>query len=258
MDTQKADELSREQYQANRKEEQVTVEAIVLAAKELASGEINHYGSVMRLRHPFLKNASDAEVLELAHTALREKDETVKGLLLRIFSSNIAWNKPFPLGAVPLFEYAQSGNKILYESALGLLEEFKDKSTHDLAVRLLQANGIKSFALGLLKKNYRKSDDLIIAKAIKKASSIPQYVQSDIVDIYSRHRSANALPSLLHVYQKGDCSHCRYNIIKAMHRCRVLPDEILAECLYDSYEDTRRFAKRLIKKKQKQGGQLYG
>ena len=258
VDTIKADELSRKQYQENHKEEQITVEAIVRAAKELALSEISHYGPVMRLRHPFLKNATDAEILDLAHIVLREEDETVKGLLLRIFLSNVAWNKPFPLGVDPLLEYAQSNNKILYENALGRLEEFKDKRIHNLAVKLLQAKGIKSFALGLLKKNYRKSDDPIIAKAITKASSIPQYVQSDIVDIYIRHRSENALPVLLHVYQRGDCSHCRYNIVKAMHHCKVLTDEMLAECLYDSYKDTREFAKRLMKKKQKQGGRLYG
>jgi hypothetical protein len=176
VDTIKVDELSRKQYQANHKEERITVEAIVRAAKELASSEISHYGPVMRLRHPFLKNASDAEILELAHIVLREEDETVKGLLLRIFLSNKAWNKPFPLGVVPLLEYAQSNNKILYE---------------------------------------------------------------------------NALPVLLHVYQRGDCSHCRYNIVKAMHHCKVLTDEILAECLYDSYEDTREFAKRLTEKQKR-------
>jgi hypothetical protein len=257
MDTIKSDELSCEQYQENHSEEQVTVEILVQTAREMASVEINHYGPIMRLRHTFLKNASDADILELAHTVIREKNETVKGLLLRIFLCNMKWNKPFPLGATPLLEYSKSNNETLSKNALGRLEEFKDKRIHDLAVHLLKTKGIKSFALGLLKKNYIKSDDAIIAKTVKKASSIPQYVQSDVVDIYSRHRSADALPALLNVYQKGDCSHCRYNIVKAMHHCKILPDDILSDCLYDSYDDTRKYAKRLIKKKQKQGGRLY-
>ena len=258
VDTLKCEELSRRQYQENRGEEQVTVEALVRTAKEMASGEISHYGPIMRLRRPFLKNASDEDILKLAHIVLREKSETVKGLLLRIFLSNMVWNKPFPLGATPLLEYALSDNEILSENALGRLEEFKDGRIHGLAIQLLKDKGIKSLALGLLKKNYRKSDDLIIAEVIKKAPNIPQDVQSDIADIYSRHRSANALPVLLHVYQKGECSHCRYSVVKAMHHCKVLPDDILEECLYDSYEDTRRFAGQLQKKKQKQGGRLYG
>jgi len=244
-----SDEFSRRQYQESRKEEQVAVETIVQTAKEMASGEIRHYGPIMRLRRPFLKNASEADVLELAHVALREENETVKGLLLRIFLSSAYWKKPFPLGIAPLLEYARSDNQILYETVLGLLEEFKDKRIRELAMQLLKAKGIKSFALGLLQKNYRKSVDPIIAGAIKRASSIPQHVQSDIVEIYSRHRSAGALPILLHAYQKGECSHCRFGIVKALHHNKVLPDEILAQCLYDSYEDTRKLAKRLLEKR---------
>jgi len=36
--------------------------------------------------------------------------------------------------------------------------------------------------------------------------------------------------------------------VRAMNHCKVLSNEILEECLYDSYEDTRRFAKRLAKR----------
>jgi len=192
MDTIKTDELSRKQYQENHQEERVTVETLVQAAREMAVGEISHYGPVMRLRRPFMKDASEADVLELARTALREKDETVKGLLLRIFGGSVVWSKPFPLGAAPLLEYARSSNRILYENALGFLEEFKDKRIHDLAVQLLTTHRLKSLALGLLKKYYRKSDDPIIAKAINKASSIPQHIQRDIADIAQVHPAGGA------------------------------------------------------------------
>jgi hypothetical protein len=70
-----------------------------------------------------------------------------------------------------------------------------------------------------------------------------------VAGIYNRHRSANALPALLRVYKKGDCSFCRSKIVKAMNHCGVLPDEILKECLHDSYDETRQFAKRLIAKR---------
>jgi hypothetical protein len=257
IDTIKSDELSRMQYQENYEEEAVSVETILQAAQEMATGKIEHYGPVMRLKRPFLKNASEADILELANIAVSEIDETVKGLILRIFLSNMSWRIPFPLGVVPLFEYVQSSNEILYETALGLLKEFKDKKIHDLSIQLLKAKGIKSSALGLLKKNYKNSDDPIIAKAIKKASSIPQYVQSDVIDIYNRHRSVSALHILPHVYEKGECSHCRYNIVKAMHHCGVLPDEILSDCLYDSYVDTRKFAKRLMTRQKRVKGRLH-
>jgi hypothetical protein len=81
---------------------------------------------------------------------------------------------------------------------------------------------------------------------MKKISNVPHHAQMDLREIYAHHRSSTALPILLRAYQKGDCSFCREGIIRAMHNCKVLPNEIVEECLYDSYGDTRRFAKRLI------------
>ncbi len=235
-----SDKLSRESYQQTADQEKITVDMLISAAKDAVHAE-NPRGAIMRYRHRFMKNASEDEILELANAALHEEDETVKGLLLPLF-----WRIPFPLEITPLLQYVQSDNEFLVESAVKILEELKDERIHDVAIILLKTKGIKSSALGLLKKNYKKSDDEIIYSAIKKSARIPQWVQSDINDIYLNRRSANAFPALLHAYKKGDCSHCRYNTVKAMKHCRVLPDEILEECQYDSYEDTRKYAKLLI------------
>jgi len=239
IDTLKAEELSRKEYQETLLPETITVDILLQNAREAAKNE-NPRRKMFQVRHLFVQKASDAEFIELAHTVLREDDETVKALLLMMF-----WRRAFPLDITPLLEYAQSKNELLSEIAIDKLESFKDKRIHDLVVQLLADKGLESLALGLLKKNYRKSDDDIIHKLIKKTSSIPQYVQGDIVDIYTHHRSENALPILLHAYQKGDCTHCRYSIVRAMNHCRVLSDEIIEECLYDSYEDTRKMAKKI-------------
>lgn len=238
-----SDKTSREQYQQTEEQEKITVDILINAAKDAVLAE-NPYGAIMRYRQRFMKNASEDEILELANAALHEKDETVKGLLLRLF-----WRRPFPLEITPLLQYVQSDNEYLVEAAVKILEEVKDERIHDVAIMLLKEKGIKSSAFGLLKKNYKKPDDEIIYAAIKKSGKVPQWVQSDINDIYLNHRSANALPALLRTYQKGECSHCRYDAVKAMKHCRVLPDEILEECQYDSYEDTRKYAKLLIARK---------
>jgi len=166
---------------------------------------------------------------------LCKNDETVKALLLMMF-----WRRLFPLDIAPLIEYANSNSELLSEIAIDKLGYTKDKRIHDLAIHLLEEKGLDSHALGLLKKNYRKTDDDIIRKLIVKVSSVPQYVQGDIADIYKHHRSANALPILLHVYQNGYCTHCRHGIVQAMNHCKVLSDGIIEECLHDSYEDTRK------------------
>ena len=201
---------------------------------------------LLKNKRRFAPKASDNDLLELAHAALEEKNETVKALLLNQF-----WLKPFPLDIAPLIEYAQSDNMLLAEVAINRLKEFKDKRIHDLAVELLEVKGLHSFALALLIKNYKKADDDIILKLIKKSASIPHQIQQDIRDIYSHHRSANAFPALLRVYQKGDCSFCRFGIVKAMNHCGLLTDEILNECLYDSYDDTRKFAQRVKQRRER-------
>jgi hypothetical protein len=153
-----------------------------------------------------------------------------------------------------LIEYAQYENELLAEVAISRLKKFKDRRLHDLAIQLLKTKGLKSFALALLVENYKKTDDILITELIKKSSSIPHHVQQNIYDIYRRHRSANSLPILLRVYQKGDCSFCRCDIVKVMRHCGVLINEILNECLFDSYDDTRRFAKRIIARNQNKEG----
>ena len=123
-----------------------------------------------------------------------------------------------------------------------------NKRIHDLAVQLLERKGLGSFALALLIRNYRKTDDALIAGLIGKSGVIPHHVQQDIREIYCRHRSADALPILLHTYRRGECAFCRHSIVRAMHRCGGVPMKILKECLYDCYDETRDFAKRLIKR----------
>ena len=239
VDTIKAEELSREQ----NKQEKIDLKIVLETAKESVSAEYP-FGKMFKCRRRFMKNATESEIMDLVNAVICEKDETVKASLLVMFRDT-----PFPLGITPLIEYAQSDNKYLSETAIDCLEEFKDKRIHDLAMQLLKTKGLDSFALDLLRKNYKKSDDNVIYALLKKSTSIPHYVQMSIQSIYRHHRSANAFPSLYLVYQKGECSFCRNGIVEAMNHCGVLSDEILEECLYDSYNKTRRFAKRIIKKR---------
>jgi hypothetical protein len=235
----KSDDSSREQYRQKAKKEKITVELLINVAKDAALADNPYSNAIIQYRHHFMKTASKAEILELANAALREENETAKRLLLILFR-----HKPFPLEISPLLQYAMSENELLAEAAFCILEEIKDERIHDTAVTLLKSKGVKS--LCLLKNNYKKSDDEIIYAAIKKSERIPQDIQSDINDIYLRNRSADAFPALLRVYQKGECSHCRHDTVKAMEHCGVLPNSIVEECLYDSFEETRKLAERLV------------
>ncbi len=240
VDTIKADENSRIQHQSENKRETISANFMLEKAKESALSE-NPLSSIMRYRREFMNNASTEEISELINIIIQEEDETVKGILLRLF-----WHKSFSSEITPLLHYVQSDNELLSESAIKVLSEVKSNEIHDIAIMLLETKGLNSRALRLLVKNYKKPDDAIINSLIRKSGNIHHHVVQDIIDIYNYNRSPNAFPTLYKVYQKGECSFCRYYIVKAMNYCKVLNDEILEECLYDSYEDTRKFAKRLI------------
>jgi hypothetical protein len=148
-------------------------------------------------------------------------------------------------------EYAQSDHPLLAQEAVHRLDDIKDARLHRLAVQLLKEKGLKSFALGLLEKNYRKSDDGLIWAAMKKTSGVAHHVQTGLVSIYTRHRSESAFPILLRAYQKGECAFCREGIVRAMKHCHVLPGRILRECLYDTDQDTQKLAAKVIKAREK-------
>lgn len=54
---------------------------------------------------------------------------------------------------------------------------------------------------------------------------------------------------LEYLYQNTLCSFCRESIIRTMYKQDVVPNEILYECLYDSYYDTRQFAEEKLEKR---------
>jgi len=248
-DTLKARIESEESANARDRQENLTVGDLrQIAAQSVASG-CPRPREILRHRRAFFLNASDSKVLDLADAISHEEEESIKGLLLAMF-----WDRSFPLDISLLMDYAQSENELLASSAIDCLKRIRNRKLHDLAFQLLKRKGLSSFALALLKKNYNKADDTLIAELIGKLTVIPHHVQMDIGNIYTCHRSADALPILLRVYQKGDCAFCRHYIVKAMHHCGVLPDTILEECLYDSYDETRDFVKRLIKRHSSHSG----
>ncbi|MDR1322010.1 MAG: hypothetical protein LBK56_11385 [Gracilibacteraceae bacterium] len=237
-DALKAGADSRARYQPGR--ETMTLSGLIQAVREAATGEYPYYKTV-GFRRSFITNASDTEISELARAALREEDETVKALLLDMFR-----RRSFPLDITPLLDCARSDNELLAEAAIDCLKGVKEKRIHDLAIFLLtKPSRANLSALALLEKNYKKSDDPLIFAAVKK-SGVSHGVQQAIRDIYRRHRSSGALPALLRVYRDGECSYCRRGIVEAMRHCGVLPADILEECLHDSYDDTRKFAQRLL------------
>lgn len=54
---------------------------------------------------------------------------------------------------------------------------------------------------------------------------------------------------LEHIYENSYCSCCRENTLRQMSKQHMLTDKILQECLLDSNEDIREYAKKILKRR---------
>ncbi len=66
------------------------------------------------------------------------------------------------------------------------------------------------------------------------------------LDIVNGENMLFPIEAYMYVYT-GLCACCRKSVVEAMHKRGLLTDELLQECLYDCYDETREFAEKIIK-----------
>lgn len=189
----------------------------------------------------FSRQANQDDFLKLVAIVRSNPSDEIRANLLRVFRSI-----DFPADIGLLIEYSESSCERLQVAAIDALERFKDQRLHDLAIKFITAENLDA-GLPLLTKNWRKQDDVLIRERVLASKKVSHSMQQNLRDIYSNHRSKSCGDTLEHVYINGECTYCRSGIIKAMWKSRVLRANILNECLYDSYDETRVMAKRIRK-----------
>lgn len=200
----------------------------------------------------FSRNADRNELLKLAKAAVDETEPERKSQLLKAFTYS---ESPFPLDCTIIIEYALSENDNLSNTAFRVLENIVCDKAHDFAIELLSENKNATDAIGVLAKNYRKSDKELFISSIKKIpidkkdNSGWHGVFFGIQDMFALDRCKDAPCELLkYMYDHTLCSSCRYYTVTEMARRRMLTEDQIQECLHDSYDDTRIYAKRRMKK----------
>ena len=132
----------------------------------------------------------------------------------------------------------------LQNTAFYALKRFKDRRVHDMAVKLIVAGNLDA-GLPLLINNWLKQDETLIRERILTSKKISHSLQQGLRVFYSQHRSKSCAGILEHAYRNGECTYCRWGIVKAMWKSRVLKTSIVNECHYDSYDETRKMAGRI-------------
>jgi len=237
-------ERIRKEYSHSRTEEIVTLKSYIKRAKELDKATAP-YANMHSLTMRFSRYATQEDLFELTSIIANEQSDKIRAHLLHIFK-----RVDFPADIDVLIKYVESDCEQLQISAIDALKRLKDPRIHDLAIKFITAGNIHA-GLPLLKKNWRKQDESIIRKHILSSKKVPHNLQMEILDIYSNNRSKSCGDILEHIYRNGECAFCRYGIVEAMWKNSVLSEKILNECLYDSYDETRKIANRIKRKHDK-------
>lgn len=196
----------------------------------------------------WLRNKADAEiVMQYANEYLNavEPDERAKAL-------DAFRRCPFPLEPLPIIEDASSEFEPLKEAAILALENVRHPDVRAFALQNVDEKP-ESY-LPLLVRNYELQDEELLTELIEsvqidwKCSTPWHGLQLDVLRM--KDYSLKAPGRLLaFIYENTYCSCCRERALVQMGRRRLVTAEMLQECLYDSNEDIREYARKRMKKK---------
>lgn len=191
----------------------------------------------LRKRFIFRAHATDRQVKELAEMIVQiENNKSLQAGLLRVF-----FKRAFPLDVGYLIGYAEDENKVLREAAMEALSMVKDERVREYAYGLIQEKRSLEYALGMLFCNYRKEDDGVILKLLKKQrvcyqDGVWHGVFSDALDWLEANPDA-PVEAVYYLYERTLCSCCRAWIVELMIDRGIMTEDIRRECEYDSNSD---------------------
>lgn len=199
----------------------------------------------------FARKCGAEEVLKLAQMYVDESDVSKKIAMLNVFSHRA---DGFPLSPEYLIIDAKSDDEDLSNAAFEALEKTHHNTVREFALELAHDDSRKAEAISLLSANYRKSDRKLLTDLVK--SLIIDYNDESgwhgafmsVQDIF-KQSGARDLPKdlLLYIYENTLCSSCREYVLLEMGRRRMVTEELLNECLYDSNYNIRNYAAKRLK-----------
>lgn len=216
-----------------------TLEELIIASREKRSR-----GLALR----FAKIATEDDLIKLAKYSIEETNLEIKLELLWTFRK-----VRFPMNEQFVFELAEGDNQSIRDVAFEMMQHLPSDMIHDYTINLIKQKKELANALSLLCSCYKSEDESILLEGIQSLTVSYEDgawhgVFMDVEKILD-NRSVKINPSVfIYIYRQTLCSFCRHTLIHKMSKRKILPQEILEECLHDSYEDTRKFAERKLNK----------
>jgi len=183
------------------------------------------------------KKATDEEMELLAEDLLSETDADRLYGFLRMFQL-----RKFPRGPERLLELARSSDDGIAHAAMAALVHFAHPEIRKMALEAAKNPEWMGLAVKMFTHNRGPDDYQTIERLLKAASDADVlhdlgYGVRDFVEV---HKSVEAVPSLLLLYEKGPCALCRRFVVTDLVAISRIPDWMHNECLYDAYSETRK------------------
>lgn len=215
-----------------------------------------------------IASGQEQEVKELAGYHKREKDVGIRTQLTRL----LAWEESaYLLDVDILIADCGSENKLLREYAFQALSYIRHKKVREHAFGLLEnvedpvsilrkAAQLEYFesVFCMLIHNYEEEDASWFVETVKAIPVLHRgkinwhSVYMELLHVFeNKNMVSPPKETLYYMYEHGQCAFCREHIVRELSRRRMLTDELLKECLYDSNSDIRKFAEGKWKKRRR-------
>ena len=194
-----------------------------------------------------LRKATREEQLEYMELYLREQEPEGRTQALRVFT-----RCPYPGDLTPVLADMESEAPRLRFVARLVLENLECPQVRQLALDNLDADPDAWFPMVV--RNCREEDMAFIMSYVKntptdRECNTPWHgLHLDVLKMLDHGKKAPA-ELLLHIYETTYCSNCRQEALEQMGKRRMLTEEILEECLYDSLDKVRTYARRALNRR---------
>lgn len=196
----------------------------------------------------WLKQKADEETVRAYARAYREEQEPeARARALEAFT-----RCPYPDDPEPVLADLQSDHEALRKTAWRVVKNLRHRAVREFALAQLKTDPENAWPAFIA--NYEPRDEELLTRIVK---AVPvdfacttdwHMIQLDIINMTDRGLKAPA-DLLRYIYETTYCSCCRGYTLAQMGKRRLLTDEILEECLLDSNDDTRTYAARLLKRR---------
>ncbi|MCI7742912.1 MAG: hypothetical protein MSO56_11565 [Clostridiales bacterium] len=193
------------------------------------------------------QNGSEEMLADYAGKYLNQTDPDRRAEALAAFS-----RCPYPGDPSPIIRDTDSDNAALREAAWYALENIRHPLVREFALQNLDSD--MTDVLPVFIRNVRDEDAALLEGLVKQIPVGPDdesgWHRIYIHVLNMAKKGLKAPPGLLtHIYEHSYCSYCRNRALRQLGKRRLLTEEMLQECLFDSNEEIRRYAAQRLKRR---------